>query len=438
VSDGVLILPIYVLVLIVGTWLYRKAAGSLFRPSIPMLFFWFYIFFDYLGTAVIFHSFDYFGVGQPDVSLLWKIWINVSLCFILVPLVIIIMNSLFGANYASDADDADIKGYNKVVFYSIAALSIIPIVLYIRKLSQVPLFLIIVDGTNAAISEARSDSTNAFDGKYHWYFLFFGNVIPFLSYAAIFNYFKKRESLLIVLALVCLSIFGSLLTLQKAPIVFYLVSLIYAYYYYYGKRISNRMIAILGGGIFAVFMAVFTVVRYSIIDRPTDALRMIAARVFGGQIVPLHFYYQMFPKYEDFLFGRSLPNPGGILPHKPYSVTLHVMEFMKPYVSADIVGSAPTVFFGEVYANFGDVGVIASMLLMGMVLYIVQKITVRLRGNVLGMAFGVWFAMEVCSLTMSGVGKMVFNFYVICIALLAMLIYVSTEIIKGASENSHV
>ncbi len=46
----------------------------------------------------------------------------------------------------------------------------------------------------------------------------------------------------------------------------------------------------------------------------------------------------------------------GILPFEPFRMTVEVMNWVNPN-SNGVVGSMPTVFWAEAYANFGIIGV---------------------------------------------------------------------------------
>ncbi|MGV1098820.1 hypothetical protein ACUUL3_05355 [Thiovibrio sp. JS02] len=74
----------------------------------------------------------------------------------------------------------------------------------------------------------------------------------------------------------------------------------------------------------------------------------------------LHLTFEIFPSRFEFLGGVSMPNPLGILPFTPVNFSYVLYDVYKPL--SQVRGSAPTVFFAEVYANFGMLGCVSSML----------------------------------------------------------------------------
>ena len=78
------------------------------------------------------------------------------------------------------------------------------------------------------------------------------------------------------------------------------------------------------------------------------------SRITTGQMSGLYHYLDIIPDQVDYLLGRSLPNPRGIFPWEHYRLTVEVMNIVhKGLAEQGIVGSMPTFFWGEMYANFG-------------------------------------------------------------------------------------
>src|SRR5690606_21203802 len=103
--------------------------------------------------------------------------------------------------------------------------------------------------------------------------------------------------------------------------------------------------------------------------------KAISSRTLTGQISPAYFYMKMFPEHEGFLLGRSFPNPKGIFPWEPYPVTVEVMNFMNPkIIGTGVVGSAPTVFWADMYANFSFGGILLSSIIVGFIIFFSQYI----------------------------------------------------------------
>ena len=116
---------------------------------------------------------------------------------------------------------------------------------------------------------------------------------------------------------------------------------------------------------------------------------LLSTRGVVGQTQPLYVTYDIIPREYDYFGGRTLTNPHGILPYE--SVALPYLIFDHYNVTEPgIQGSDPTVFFGEVYANWGLAVAFASMIVFGFVMQVLHD---RLAANieVYGTAFDVAF-----------------------------------------------
>ena len=426
----------YFIVLVIGAILYSKASGGLLKPSLPMLFFWCYLIFSYIGMAYYASAFVARGYGHPDARILWKVWTDLSLCFLIVPIIIIVLNRI--VDVRSEVDEAQCfeegPSYSLVVLIPLIVVATIPTLMFMRKLESVPLFLALSGASYADMGVARSDSTNAFGGNYHWYSLFFAHIIPFLSYVVLFNYIKARKHLILFIILFILSITGSLLTLQKAPVLFYLMSIAFAYYYFQMKLVPFRKMVIFGLLIVFLLFAVTGLSGVRVVERGGDMFVSLMNRTFCGQILPLYFYYDMFPKYQDYLLGSSFPNPGGFLPFNPVSVT-KMVSYMIAEGKGEVVGSAPTVFFGEVYANFGTVGAVMSMMFVGVIIHFVHRFSYLFRKNIVSMAFFIWFIFDLSALSMTGISRYFFNTYMFGVLVFALILYYGSKMLRVATRR---
>ena len=101
--------------------------------------------------------------------------------------------------------------------------------------------------------------------------------------------------------------------------------------------------------------------------------------------------------------GYSFPNPGGLLPFENFPLTVEVSKFMFPeHFAKGIIGSAPTVFWGEMYANFGPIGIVLSSFFVGVGLFIVSYILSRFPLSPPVIAATVSLAIHYITLTLTG------------------------------------
>lgn len=155
----------------------------------------------------------------------------------------------------------------------------------------------------------------------------------------------------------------------------------------------------------------------------SDALGRIFSRIFAGSITPAYFYLEYFPDVGGYLYGATIPNPGGILPYAPVRYTVDVMNWVFPSLAArGIVGSMPTVFWGESYANFGPFGILAIAFLMGLIISKINSYILGMKLNGVVVGFYVWTILEIKNISESGFGAYVYNTQIILMLFLVFIL----------------
>lgn len=134
------------------------------------------------------------------------------------------------------------------------------------------------------------------------------------------------------------------------------------------------------------------------------------SRITMGQMGGLYHYLIIFPDQVDYLFGRSFPNPGGIFPWEPYRLTVEVMNIVNPRLAElGIVGSMPTFFWGEMYANFGYLGILIPPFFVGYVVYAINVLIFRLPMSPLTLAIFVWALLHIKNISGTGLSGYIIN-----------------------------
>ncbi len=171
-----------------------------------------------------------------------------------------------------------------------------------------------------------------------------------------------------------------------------------------------KILILLGGGIISILVVFYMYFMGSL--TVLDAFEAIISRAFSGSISPAYFYLQYFPNTQEFLVGRTFPNPGGVLPYTPFQYTIEVMNWVFPEkISGGAVGTMPTVFWGEAYANFGFPGIPIIALIMGGVVAVISYLFSRLELNTMTVAFFVWLIFHFKTLAVTGFSGFLYDFY---------------------------
>ncbi len=87
-----------------------------------------------------------------------------------------------------------------------------------------------------------------------------------------------------------------------------------------------------------------------------------------------------------------------------------------------IVGSMPTAFWGEMYANFGIVGVLLTPLLVGILLYLIEYVMKRIYHNPITIGLYVWLILHYKDLSFGGLSKFIIDFYLIIVLLIVTML----------------
>jgi hypothetical protein len=166
------------------------------------------------------------------------------------------------------------------------------------------------------------------------------------------------------------ALFASVMAIEKYPLMNLMLAIYLGYAVGRGGRYWQPALKYLL--IASVGLSVVMIMEFQGNRDIAAGIGALLSRIFTGGIAPAYHYLEIFPRNIEFIYGASLPNPGGVLPFESFNLTKEVMPIINPGLSLEIVGSAPTVFWAEMYANFGFLGVLVAPFLVGVVIYAAQ------------------------------------------------------------------
>ena len=170
---------------------------------------------------------------------------------------------------------------------------------------------------------------------------------------------------------------------------------------------------------------------------PIAALMSVFSRAFTGGIQPAYHYLEFFPEHHGFLLGRSFPNPAGLLPFEPYRLTVEIMNWRFPDLAGTgVVGSMPTVFWGELYANFRVVGVIIMPFFVGIGLYVISFFASKLENTPFKVGLLVWLILHYKTLAETGISGFIIDFYLFGVVGVILLLMILTNNFKIKLQHS--
>ncbi|TAK42786.1 MAG: hypothetical protein EPO27_16180 [Betaproteobacteria bacterium] len=270
------------------------------------------------------------------------------------------------------------------VVYALSALLAVLLLIYVAILgNETPLYVLITQGPIEA-QLARYAATKGYKEAFGDVGLIVNLSRVFTDYFAlfllVFEYCRSRRGetsyrrfWLIALALVVATVlFG-----ERYPVVKLIVYFALAIIALRHRRLGVGLVAWLLLLVAVVvplvgFVHAATNLHVGLADRDLWTLLgwswdVFAERLFFGQVSGLYHTFALVPDVYDFFWGRTLSNPRDLLPYEQVQLPFLVNDSHAESVPG-VQGSDPTVFFGEVYANFGIAGMLASMVAAGFVM----------------------------------------------------------------------
>lgn len=417
-AQGIFLLFIYFSFPIVLYFICIRFGINLFRVSVESFTVISCFLFGYIGIPALFFGLDSYRItsGVVDRSVistlfLCSMWSIFTLC------VGFITAKQLLPPKAND-ESVLLIGRGKFLSLTVILLFCIGVLAaYLSKVQNIAIFTLLSGETGAASD--RSAMTATFGSNYHRYSVIFEQVILFLSMTFFANFLVRKSisSFLIFTISFFVLTFASVMSAQKGPLVWSFISL-YLVFLYVGQ--NGRYITKYLFLLFSVSLFTIVSLYLFISDAPGifSALARVASRTLTGQIVPAYFYLQFFPTYSDFAFGTTAPNPGGLLGFSPFHLTREVMNWVNPGLRAEgIVGSAPTMFWGEAYANFGFFGVAIIPFFVGVWVAFVAGLVRLLPKTPITIGFSVWMCMHFRQLASTGFSKFVLDFDLVVVGL---------------------
>lgn len=236
----------------------------------------------------------------------------------------------------------------------------------------------------------REESFKLLDSPFGYIYSLLRTVLyPFLIMVALGAYLSSRRKKWLWWSVIAgaAGILFSSLTLAKAPVatIFLMVSL-FLYFYRHGK-VGSRFV----GG-FLILILLFPVIVGSAIYTGTGLsftqlgviLVAMGDRLFHIPAEMVYYYFEFFPKQMGFLHGRSINMLSLLFGMKHVDTPNVVGLYAFPHALASITANA--AFIGDMYADFGFLGVLLGGVLAGLIMQSLHIYLVRRRKTITTLA----------------------------------------------------
>lgn len=100
-----------------------------------------------------------------------------------------------------------------------------------------------------------------------------------------------------------------------------------------------------------------------------SSIKGILSRTLTGQLQAGYHHLEFYQELPSLYYGLTYPNPKGIFAFEPVAYTRELMQWVHgaQYIgSTKVSGSMPTHFWGELFLNFGAIGMIIFSMTIGM------------------------------------------------------------------------
>jgi hypothetical protein len=394
------------------------------------VFFLFFIVYDYLGFIYLEYT-DYFLISYGNLShqkVLFRqlFYINTILMWLIIILYTLIKNiKIYKSNTFSFINYKYLKHLkNQNIFLFIICIIVLSIYLLNVGLDNLSIYKVLTGASLEDILISRNNSGNNVS-KYHWYKLFFKDFL-FLSFIVFYYiqiFSKTLMNRVYLFSAFILLLFTTLMTGEKSTLLD-LVLLIFIMIILLKHKGYFNLLSFL---IFIFFCIISIFFTYSVF-MPSDSIYTLFSGIFErltvGQLIPGVYYLKIFPDHYNYLYGQSFPNPMGLMNYKPIELTVMVMDYSGYNITGDklgIVGTMPFCFWGEMYANFGYLGIFVSILIVVFIFSIVDKVVLYFnKSNFWWTAFYIYLIVHLKDLAVSGLFGFIFdlNIFVILIFIL--------------------
>lgn len=362
-----IIFSLFIITIVTLYLFFRLMKKSIIEFNYPLISIFFLIKFfilAYIGVLIhIFYQGYYTNIHYLNQFILS------SLTLIFFPLGMLIVSKLTKYNKRFIYDykiDYEINDKMYYVFLILLSISFFVLLIYISKLEMLPITAIIKGLGTSYAYELRSLAGNTFPGKYYRYSIFMKD-LALLLFIILFFYRNISAKWKILFFIVLFyNIFVSIMDIQKAPFVkMFLILFVMSFFYF--KKINFKLVIIVSSILLLTIILMymfflgygtnFTNIMWSFLDR-----------IFFAQI-DAFVYTQQYLDSKGFLYGKSFPNPKEILPFHHVELPTEVAKFLHGNWQQGMpLGSFPTVFYGDWYANFGYLGAIFGMFLLGVII----------------------------------------------------------------------
>lgn len=444
-----IIILVSIIVLVVSTYLFNKISPTLDITKINMIALTFYvlIIFSFIGSVLIALGIDNHYMAKYIKHSETRIigWSIVQAVMILMPLSMLLIKKTLkvkdqeffdylATNPKNISSNSDSEVFLIVTILSIVSVLSIGYTFYVIGLENNPIINMILGASSDKLARLRILAGREFTGNVYIRNIFAITMTPFLSYIAyIYLRIKRNKKWFVLFSILFISsLIITFYDLQKAQILNYFLTLI-VINIYMGDKIKLKQLFIYASiaGIVIVLMYIF--ISGESISRILSFNSGPLNRIFLTQSMSIFLHYEVFTYIHPLLLGASFPSiiSESLLGLEYERSARVVMETLRPdFVEQGIVGVYNGLFAGEAYANFSWIGIIFSIVYVGIFIYIMYIVFLRIKKTPVTIALYAYFTILYRKTIHGGFVDFIFRPIAIFIVLLCIGIVISSKYIR--------
>lgn len=372
---------IVIIVFLLYTFLFKKAAGTLNILELNIMSFAYYLIlvFFFIGGSLVYLGFrDHYLIAKVmEEAVINKTYGILAYSIITFPLSIYVFNKWIGINnvknsYHKKLFDVTVLGKNtNIVWISIAFLGMAGVVAMVYVFKCIGYFPLarLWSGSGSELSLNRIEITREFKGNVYIRNIFMLTVTPMLSYIAyLYMRITKQWKWRFLFALLFLySVIAKTYNYEKAPVIWYIF-----YFYILEILLGNKKLMKWLAGIGTAGILIILWFYYGVFGYEGNLFTLSngpMSRLMITQVATLFLHIQTFPVLSPYLEGASMSRLlGKILGLRSSGIRSGrvVMELFNPAgVANGTAGVMNTFFIGEAYANWGMLGTLLAPIYVG-------------------------------------------------------------------------
>mgnify|MGYP001499111706 CR=1 FL=1 len=440
---------IWIIVLVISTYFFKKASGSLSVLKLNLnsiSFYYSFLISSYIGSLLIVTGVDNFYMINRLVHEKTKIIGFFVICFVMLfyPLVMFLISKMLGfdskhefENYIKKDIELPFKQKNEfyIIFFGLSVISLLAILYTFWKTSYIPIIELLKGNEEFSPAELRILAQRNFEGNVLIRNIFAIALTPLLSLIA--YVYSVRTKLvkwkLLFLVLFAGSVMINIYDLAKAPIFFYLLMFVLLRLYIGESRFTLKKLTLWG-----IIGFVMLVAMYIVIQGASDIKTFLSfnsgpiGRLILAQISPTFLHLDLFGETLPYLKGRSMPSIFLNLfdLEQIRSARLIMTTVFPEKVEAGTAGVLNTLFIAEAYANFGYTGIVFATFYVAVLVQIVYIIFLRLPKNPIFLSLYIYFSINIPRTLVGGFSDFLFNpiWFLLTFLLVGILLFIRLRI----------